>query len=61
MYNCTTKDHPNRRNRISFYVFNPDGHLGVGSYFQDPVIQGEWIHVLGIADGQVIGGSWTPA
>jgi len=25
----------NRPNRISFYVFNPEGHLGVGSYYQD--------------------------
>jgi hypothetical protein len=52
MYNFRTQDQPSRRNRISFYVFNLDGHLGVGSYFQDPVIQGEWIHVVGIADGQ---------
>ena len=24
-----------RANRISFYVFNPDGHLGIGSHYQD--------------------------
>jgi len=50
-----------RQNRISFYVFNPGGGLGVGSYFQyaytpcallpEPVRAGEWIHVVGIADG----------
>src|SRR5262249_30177002 len=48
-----------RQNRISFYVFNlsaPAGQTcqneGIGSYFQlgindsDPVIPGEWIHVV---------------
>ena len=39
-----------RQNRISFYVFNPIGNLGCGSYFQDPVRAGEWIHVVGTAD-----------
>src|SRR5712691_8385447 len=44
-----------RDNRISFYVFNPDGGLGVGSYFQDPnnpVQAGVWLHVVGAADSQ---------
>ena len=41
-----------RANRISFYVFNPAGGLGIGSYFEDPVTPGEWIHVVGVADGQ---------
>ncbi len=39
-----------RQNRISFYVFNLAGGLGVGSYFQDPLRPGEWIHVVGVAD-----------
>ena len=42
----------NRQNRISFYVFNPQGGLGIGSHFQDPVTPGEWIHVVGVIDGQ---------
>jgi Concanavalin A-like lectin/glucanases superfamily len=50
------KDRPCHRrwgqNRISFYVFNPQGGKGVGSYFQEPVQAGEWIHVVGVADGQ---------
>jgi len=36
----------NRPNRISFYVFNPEGRLGVGSYYQDPndpVVAGQWM------------------
>jgi hypothetical protein len=39
-----------RGNRISFYVFNLDGHYGCGSYFQDPITAGEWIHVVGVID-----------
>ncbi|MFB7244108.1 hypothetical protein CW362_38270 [Streptomyces populi] len=33
-----------RANRISGYVFNRDGGLGAGSYFEDRVRPGEWIH-----------------
>jgi Concanavalin A-like lectin/glucanases superfamily len=41
-----------RENRISFYVFNASGGLGTGSYFQDAATPGQWIHVVGVADGQ---------
>ena len=41
---------PTRSGRISFYVFNLDGGLGVGSYFQDALTAGTWIHVVGAAD-----------
>ncbi|MGZ5416895.1 MAG: LamG domain-containing protein [Nocardioides sp.] len=34
-----------RPNRISGYAFNPNGGLGAGSYFQDTVSVGQWIHV----------------
>lgn len=37
-----------RPNRISAYAFNPDGGLGSGSYFQDSVTVGEWIHVAAV-------------
>jgi len=53
MYNLDNTD--GRANRISFYVFNPDGHLGVGSYYQDPnnpIQVGVWIHVVGSADSE---------
>ncbi len=51
MYNQSTPlEDPPRPNRISFYVFNPQGGLGVGSYVQGKVVEGEWIHVVGIAD-----------
>lgn len=33
-----------RPNRISGYAFNPEGALGIGSFFQDAVEAGEWIH-----------------
>ncbi len=41
-----------RDTRISFYVFNLAGGEGIGSFFQDPVEVGEWIHVVGVADDQ---------
>jgi hypothetical protein len=51
MYNRdNTTEHPPRPNRLSFYVFNPDGRLGVGSYFQDTLQSGNWIFVAGVAD-----------
>lgn len=40
----------NRDNRISFYVFHNDPGPGCGSYFQDPIEAGQWIHVVGIVD-----------
>ncbi|MGW2836255.1 LamG-like jellyroll fold domain-containing protein [Streptomyces sp. NPDC001493] len=33
-----------RANRVSGYAFNPAGGLGAGSYFQDTLYPGEWIH-----------------
>jgi hypothetical protein len=44
MYSLTNSE--NRPNRISGYAFNLSGGLGVGSYFQDPVVTGEWIHYV---------------
>jgi len=41
-----------RDNRISFYVFNSEGHIGIGSHFQEPLSPGIWIHVVGVADGE---------
>jgi hypothetical protein len=44
-----------RANRISFYVFDPAGGQGIGSYYQDPnnpVQVGVWIHVVGSADSE---------
>jgi hypothetical protein len=43
-------DSPSRPNRISFYLFNPEGGLGVGSYVQVPIYKGKWIHIIGVAD-----------
>ena len=51
MYNRDhTQEHPPRPNRISFYLFNPEGGLGVGSYVQDVVHEHAWIHIVGVAD-----------
>ncbi|HXN23466.1 MAG TPA: LamG domain-containing protein [Candidatus Dormibacteraeota bacterium] len=46
-----------RENRISFYVFEgntPPPIRGCGSYFQDPVQAGQWIHVVGVADNSAM-------
>jgi hypothetical protein len=43
-----------RANRISAYHFNPEGGLGAGSYFQDAVTVGQWIHVVATIDGTTI-------
>ena len=44
-YNCE-----NRTNRISFYVFNPAGGQGAGSFVQDPVTPFVWIHFVATVD-----------
>lgn len=41
-----------RPNRISGYAFNPAGGLGAGSYFQDSVTAGQWIHVALVFDAR---------
>lgn len=46
MYSHTTTDDPPRPNRISGYAFNLAGGLGTGSYFQDEVTVGRWIHYM---------------
>lgn len=42
MYNF----HSERPNRISSYAFNLSGGLGAGSYVQEEVVSGEWIHIV---------------
>jgi hypothetical protein len=55
MYNRdNTTETPPRPNRISFYLFNAEGRLGVGSYFQDPLTEGQWIYVVGVAGASQI-------
>jgi hypothetical protein len=43
LYSLTNAE--SRPSRISGYAFNLAGNLGSGSYFQDAVTAGEWIHV----------------
>jgi hypothetical protein len=55
MYSIGDASDP-RQSRISFYVFNlndPPPTRGCGSYFQDPTIAGQWIHVVGVVDDVV--------
>ena len=49
MYSLTSPASP-RANRVSFYVFNPNGGRGCGSYFQDPLVSGRWMEVVGVVD-----------
>ncbi|MFC5451148.1 LamG-like jellyroll fold domain-containing protein [Paenibacillus aestuarii] len=42
MYNLRNDE--KRPNRISGYAFNLNGGLGAGSYFQDTLHEGQWIH-----------------
>jgi hypothetical protein len=46
-YSAASNDRPNR---ISAYIFNPEGGLGAGAYFQDQPTAGEWIHVVACFD-----------
>jgi hypothetical protein len=37
-----------RENRTSFYMFNLTGGLGAGSYVQEPITTGVWIHYVAV-------------
>ncbi|MDP3966490.1 MAG: LamG domain-containing protein [archaeon] len=50
IYNDTAYDNGPRGKRISFYVFSHDEGLGAGSYFQDDLKEGEWIHIAGVVN-----------
>jgi hypothetical protein len=52
MYGLHTSATDPRSDRISFYVFNPDGHRGTGSHVQEPINMNppEWIHIVGVLD-----------
>ncbi len=43
-----SQDSPTRPNRISAYIWNPEGGLGAGAFFQDVLTPGQWIHVVGV-------------
>jgi hypothetical protein len=47
IYNQSAIDRPNR---VSGYAFKLGGGLGAGSYFQDPMTAGEWIHWAVVVD-----------
>lgn len=48
MYSATTSSDPPRPQRVSAYAFNLSGGLGSGSYFQDPIAAGQWLHVVAV-------------
>ncbi len=52
-----SKDSPpplGRPNRISAYIWNPEGGEGAGAYFQypinddEPLVEGNWYHIVGV-------------
>jgi hypothetical protein len=43
-----SQNSPTRPNRISAYIWNPDGGEGAGAYFQDQLIPGAWMHVVAV-------------
>ena len=43
-----SRDSITRPNRISAYIWNPDGGEGAGAYFQDELIAGAWIHIVAV-------------
>jgi hypothetical protein len=47
MYGRNNTEDPPRGNRISFYAYSPSGGQGAGAYFQDDVVPGRWIYVVG--------------
>jgi|GEM_PF-4619845 len=51
-YNASNVD--GRKNRLSFYAFNPGGGWGVGSYVQENIVPGTWIHIAGVVNGKEI-------
>ena len=47
MYNKElTASQENRPNRMSAYAFNLEGGLGSGSYVQETLTEGEWMHIV---------------
>jgi hypothetical protein len=46
-YSRTSKDRPNR---ISAYLFNPEGGLGAGAYFEDTLELKTWMHIVACFD-----------
>lgn len=50
IYSADNTESPNRVNRMSYYLFNPSGGLGAGSYVQDTVTRGVWMHLVAVVD-----------
>jgi concanavalin A-like lectin/glucanase superfamily protein len=41
-------DSPSRPNRISAYIWNPNGGEGAGAYFQDQLVPGAWMYIVAV-------------
>ncbi|MBV9359182.1 MAG: LamG domain-containing protein [Chloroflexi bacterium] len=43
-----SQDSPSRPNRISAYIWNPDGSEGAGAYVEDELVAGAWVHIVAV-------------
>jgi hypothetical protein len=50
IYSADNTESPNRVNRMSYYLFNLAGGLGAGSYVQETVTRGVWMHFVAVID-----------
>jgi len=41
-------DSPSRPNRLSAYIWNPEGGEGAGAFFEEVLTPGAWIHVVAV-------------
>ncbi|MBX4196207.1 hypothetical protein KW805_01310 [Candidatus Pacearchaeota archaeon] len=51
-YNSSNSE--GRGNRLSFYIFDLNGGNGIGSYVQEPLAVGQWVHLVGVYDGSKV-------
>jgi hypothetical protein len=42
--------HAGRHNRISAYIWNPDGDLGAGAYVEQPLVARRWLYLVATYD-----------
>ena len=47
-----------RKNRMSFYVFRPSGGRGTGSYAEEPIVEGQWLHYVAVVETEAERITW---
>jgi hypothetical protein len=54
----STRNEENRPNRISGYLFNASGGKGAGSYFEEKITKGQWIHYVLVINAKATSGDF---